>query len=640
MATNATAISDAFSPTTATATTATGTAKGGATGTDNILGSTSVSYAPKVTATGTSTNLVTKIESCNCCGPAVDQCCGPFPQDGNFFLPYFGDYAPFSSRAKTTSTEKFELNISFINFSMGAGINETYRDLIQTFSLPFEYYDPGPSFSHPFVYNPSGASSLSAFISRYNIARWTNTGPIKATIQNNNWSDKPSSTAPYGGKIGTVWINFESEYIYLVLNYQSSFSGTYVKPDKCVNFILLSSLDDLDSDSENGFWSGYIDGDLVAEDQSAFPSSYKLFFQRWDPIEKEVYGNRYVMKTSELATSIYSGLIYARQMTMVSSATTCPFRVDTYNPDRLTYDLSEKSAVAETPIVITDGLVTSERFRTQFTFRRQQTCFCKSGFSRNLFGPAGGLCPEVNAWQKPVELVAKITSLAPVSPYVGNTSWPATPHILAYFSNSVGIFYLDPCTSFLTSNNQFDAYKSEPDSFSLSYASLEFTINNSGNLVANLGTNANLGLVWSTYPTGTNAYSFLTIRGTNGSNQMTYVSHSCNPFSLVFSGSIYIGAAKAANIEITFTFPDNGLISMESPMVFNDGPEASQLIRQSKERISIPCIHRGVPLEESASCGCGGAVLTECKIYGQCRPYGTATDAQICTRCEDYEPVS
>lgn len=64
--------------------------------------------------------------------------------------------------------------------------------------------------------------------------------------------------------------------------------------------------------------------------------------------------------------------------------------------------------------------------------------------------------------------------------------------------------------------------------------------------------------------------------------------------------------------------------------------DAQTLIQQSKTRLALPCIHRGQPLEESASCGCGGAVLTECALYGQCRPYGTATDAQVCTRCPDY----
>lgn len=63
---------------------------------------------------------------------------------------------------------------------------------------------------------------------------------------------------------------------------------------------------------------------------------------------------------------------------------------------------------------------------------------------------------------------------------------------------------------------------------------------------------------------------------------------------------------------------------------------AQDLIQQSKTRLALPCIHRGEALEASASCGCGGAVLTECAVYGQCRPYGTATDAQVCTRCPDY----
>jgi hypothetical protein len=63
---------------------------------------------------------------------------------------------------------------------------------------------------------------------------------------------------------------------------------------------------------------------------------------------------------------------------------------------------------------------------------------------------------------------------------------------------------------------------------------------------------------------------------------------------------------------------------------------AQALIQQSKTRLALPCIHRGEALEASASCGCGGAVLTECAVYGQCRPYGTATDAQVCTRCPDY----
>lgn len=109
----------------------------------------------------------------------------------------------------------------------------------------------------------------------------------------------------------------------------------------------------------------------------------------------------------------------------------------------------------------------------------------------------------------------------------------------------------------------------------------------------------------------------------------------CSPFKLTWTScymtpNFSIPIAYQFDMDLEYCAPSQG----GNPTATVD---AQDLIQQSKQRLALPCVHRGQPLEQSASCGCGGAVLTACSVYGQCRPYGTATDAQVCTRCPDYQ---
>ena len=62
--------------------------------------------------------------------------------------------------------------------------------------------------------------------------------------------------------------------------------------------------------------------------------------------------------------------------------------------------------------------------------------------------------------------------------------------------------------------------------------------------------------------------------------------------------------------------------------------------RKSKiERLRIPCIHLGPPLEKAAGCGCNGAVIHKCDIFEKCRRSGTNTDSAICTSCDKYQAI-
>ena len=137
------------------------------------------------------------------------------------------------------------------------------------------------------------------------------------------------------------------------------------------------------------------------------------------------------------------------------------------------------------------------------------------------------------------------------------------------------------------------------------------------------------------------------IRATNGSGVATdfrlynpgsgyrLASIACSPFKLTWQ---YCYMTPSASSTIAYQF-DMDMEYCVASMSGNPAAnlDAQDLIQQSKQRLALPCVHRGQPLEESASCGCGGAVLTACSVYGQCRPYGTATDAQVCTRCPDYQ---
>ena len=64
--------------------------------------------------------------------------------------------------------------------------------------------------------------------------------------------------------------------------------------------------------------------------------------------------------------------------------------------------------------------------------------------------------------------------------------------------------------------------------------------------------------------------------------------------------------------------------------------QAREIIKKIYQVKASPCVNLGMALEETASCGCGGAVLHECSIYGQCRQSGNDDKTQLCWKCSDY----
>jgi hypothetical protein len=57
------------------------------------------------------------------------------------------------------------------------------------------------------------------------------------------------------------------------------------------------------------------------------------------------------------------------------------------------------------------------------------------------------------------------------------------------------------------------------------------------------------------------------------------------------------------------------------------------------QRLRVPCIHLGPPIEKASSCGCNGAVTHKCNLFEKCRRAGDYSDIAICTSCDKYEPV-
>lgn len=55
------------------------------------------------------------------------------------------------------------------------------------------------------------------------------------------------------------------------------------------------------------------------------------------------------------------------------------------------------------------------------------------------------------------------------------------------------------------------------------------------------------------------------------------------------------------------------------------------------QRLRIPCIHLGPPLEKAAGCGCNGAVIHKCEVFEKCRRVGNNKDIAVCTSCDKYE---
>jgi len=101
-------------------------------------------------------------------------------------------------------------------------------------------------------------------------------------------------------------------------------------------------------------------------------------------------------------------------------------------------------------------------------------------------------------------------------------------------------------------------------------------------------------------------------------------------------------------------FPNSEILSEECYTTVGEGvfqdlpPESSpsldspEMPRGAKEsiiqRISIPCINLGLPLESPNSCGCGTAVKHSCSIHGECRKFGgkAGETMMLCINCKDY----
>jgi hypothetical protein len=612
----------------------------------NVTGSQAV-VAPTVSTTVTNNGTTTQTIACKCCGAASDPCCGPFDRTGPYFNRWFKGTEWSSGivgRGKTTAPAKFLLSIIFGNSGTWSSPGDGNTDLQQSFDLEFEYYDPGEAVILPYPFR------------RYEVARWTNTGPVKCRLlSDTTWEDGSATdgASAYRGKAGNLWLSFESEYIYLLTGYRNTnqFTSTYQTDDMVNSFVLLSSLENLDTDTFSYVQSG----------EAAKPSSYKVFFQRWNPKTASVYGYRYHMKTAQCRQAILGPTI--DQLTWVPSIHGCGLQIQTQG-NRSTATGGGNAIVFSVESCTVGSNVfgpllgNCNSFGANLTLRRDQSCQCPNGYAQQLFGP-NGLCPNLDFGFKRIELQAELTAYTHVSPYnSSNTSTPQTPFSLGYF----GIGFGNPCLDFYGNNSLWFVNARDDTNYPVYYVYSGFSfelqssgdpiiakpvINGIGNLV---GWDGVLG-TWSELTAWKKTYSSsVALRGPVPASgpaplQLQYVSHSCSPFSMTFSGSLWMkyenfGPAfdkHIANIEITFFLPQNGLVSMAGPPAQTINPTVAQaLIQQSKTRLALPCIHRGEPLEASASCGCGGAVLTECAVYGQCRPYGTATDAQVCTRCPDY----
>lgn len=629
--------------------------------------------APTVSTTTTTSGTTTQTIACKCCGASADPCCGPFPDSGPFFRRWFAfDEQPFGTsllrRGKTSEPESLTLTFN-PGISPLDPTGQQY-DLLQDFDIPFEYFDPGPDVALPSPFR------------RYEIAKYTNNGPIKARLRNQYQWSPPAAGLPDMQKIGNTWISFETD-LYLLVGYRiptvnsratgvlpvvfthapqnpsqnghaagglplvaaSGPAGNAVTSNPYPNtnavnaFVLLSSLDDLDTDTD-------------LETQIGQASSYKVFFQRWDPDASSVTGQRFVVKTAELTADQF-GLPRVFQKTWVRSAGGCPFSIQQAG-------LFSAAHPFGAPFMFTTQACSGapcHRFTPRLTLKRRQDCRCPNGYARQLFG-ADGLCPDLDFGLGPVELQADLTAYTHVAPYsASNTSTPSIPTSLGFLGNTLGTVCLD----FAGENVLGYLGSRDVDNKPFYYlrSGFKFELQETGDpVVASLLDNAwnspNFG-TWSELTAWKRIYSTGGIlRGPAPVSgppplQLQYVSHSCAPFSMTFAGSLWITSQQfgsttpydthIADVEITFSLPSNGLVSMAGPPAQMSNPTttaAQDLIQQAKTRLALPCIHRGQPLEESASCGCGGAVLTACALYGQCRPYGTATDAQVCTRCPDY----
>ena len=576
----------------------------------NVIGSQAV-FAPTVSTTVTNNGTTTQTIACKCCGAASDPCCGPFDRAGPYFNRWFKGTEWSSAivgRGKTTAPAKFVLTINFENAGTWNSPGDDNTDLQQYFDLEFEYYDPGEVVSLPYPF------------SRYEVARWTNTGPVKCRLQGDfYWSDG-STTDPYRGKIGNVWLNFESEYIYILTGYRNVndfFGGNYqtFDPSDLANsFVLLSSLENLNTDTFS----------YVQNGEAAKPSSYKVFFQRWNPKTASVYGYRYHMKTAQCLQTNLGPTI--DQMTKVPAINGCPLRILTRG-NRPTTAPIDRALVFS---VESCALGNCNSFGANLSLRRDQDCACPNGYAKSLFGP-DGLCPSIDLGFIKPEIQVDLTAYTHIAPYsAANTSNPTIPMRMGY----AGLNGLKYCDGSLTSYNSLigqqgtDLTKKELvfDRFS---PWVQFELQPTGDpikmTIANFDINTDLKYApnttfytWSSLSNWGLNYQYVILRGpktgsTIPDGVLKYVSHSCSPFSMTFAGSLWMSYGRyynyydthIANVEITFSLPFNGLVSMAgppaqapNPTVDQDTPGVSSglvkhITNKQMERIKLPCIHRG-----------------------------------------------
>ena len=66
--------------------------------------------------------------------------------------------------------------------------------------------------------------------------------------------------------------------------------------------------------------------------------------------------------------------------------------------------------------------------------------------------------------------------------------------------------------------------------------------------------------------------------------------------------------------------------------------KAREMVKKIYEVKARPCVNLGMALEAAPSCGCGGGILHECSIHGECRQAGNDTKKKLCWKCDDYSP--
>ena len=66
--------------------------------------------------------------------------------------------------------------------------------------------------------------------------------------------------------------------------------------------------------------------------------------------------------------------------------------------------------------------------------------------------------------------------------------------------------------------------------------------------------------------------------------------------------------------------------------------KAREMVKKIYEVKARPCVSLGMALEAAPSCGCGGGILHECSIHGECRQAGNDTKKKLCWKCDDYSP--